>query len=81
MRCTTGSTGVTFCGKHGGECAATGAQHGVDRFLAGIEADLRTFAALGVHGTVALTAITAQNLAGVTAVQPGSLLDAPTLSS
>ena len=23
MRCTTGSTGVTFCGKHGDGCAAT----------------------------------------------------------
>lgn len=37
---------------------------------AGIEADLRTFAALGVHGTVALTAITAQNTYSVTAVCP-----------
>ena len=36
---------------------------------AGIEADLKTFAALGVHGTVALTAITAQNTYSVTAVQ------------
>jgi RNA-directed DNA polymerase len=26
MRCTTGSTGVTFCGKHGSECAATAAR-------------------------------------------------------
>ena len=45
---------VTFCRKHGGECAATGGaagvdretledieQHGVDQFLAGLEADLR----------------------------------------
>ncbi len=37
---------------------------------AGIEADLRTFAALGVHGAVALTAITAQNTTGVFAVLP-----------
>jgi hydroxymethylpyrimidine/phosphomethylpyrimidine kinase len=35
---------------------------------AGIEADLRTFAALGVHGAVALTAVTAQNTCGVFAV-------------
>jgi hydroxymethylpyrimidine/phosphomethylpyrimidine kinase len=37
---------------------------------AGIEADLRTFAALGVLGAVALTAVTAQNTTAVTAVLP-----------
>lgn len=35
---------------------------------AGLQADLRTFAALGVHGAVAVSAITAQSTVGVTAV-------------
>ena len=35
---------------------------------AGIQADLKTFAALGVHGLSAITALTAQNMRGVTAV-------------
>lgn len=37
---------------------------------AGIQADLKTFAALGVHGTSAITALTAQNTRGVDAVHP-----------
>lgn len=36
---------------------------------AGIQADLKTFAAFGVYGTSAITAITAQNTRGVTMVQ------------
>ncbi len=36
---------------------------------AGIQADLKTFAALGVHGTSAIVAITAQNTRSVTGVQ------------
>ena len=40
---------------------------------AGIQADLKTFAALGVYGMSAVTAITAQNTLGVSAVQDISL--------
>ena len=36
---------------------------------AGIQADLKTFAALGCYGMSAITAITAQNTLGVTAVE------------
>jgi hydroxymethylpyrimidine kinase/phosphomethylpyrimidine kinase len=36
---------------------------------AGIQADIKTFSALGVHGTSVLTAITAQNSDGVQAIQ------------
>src|SRR5258707_15720545 len=39
---------------------------------AGIQADLKTFAACGVYGTSAVTAVTAQNTIGVTAWEPVS---------
>src|SRR5919202_2221617 len=35
---------------------------------AGIQADLKAFAAVGCHGTTAIVALTAQNTTGVTAV-------------
>lgn len=45
---------------------------------AGIQADLKTFAALGVYGASALTALTAQNTLGVSAIHlaPGKIVAA-----
>jgi hydroxymethylpyrimidine/phosphomethylpyrimidine kinase len=37
---------------------------------AGIQADLKTFSALGVYGATAITALTAQNTRGVSAIHP-----------
>lgn len=37
---------------------------------AGVQADLKTFSALGVYGTSAITAVTAQNTCAVTAIHP-----------
>jgi hydroxymethylpyrimidine/phosphomethylpyrimidine kinase len=39
---------------------------------AGVQADLRTFQSVGVHGATAITALTAQNSAGVRAVEDAS---------
>ena len=40
---------------------------------AGIQADLKALAAMGVHGATAITAVTAQNTRGVVATEPLSV--------
>jgi hydroxymethylpyrimidine/phosphomethylpyrimidine kinase len=45
---------------------------------AGIQADLKTFAALGCYGTSAITAVTVQNTMGVSAIHP---IPAPIVSA
>ena len=45
---------------------------------AGIAADLKTFAACGVHGVFALSLLTAQNSTGIRSAQP---VDSPFLQS
>jgi len=40
---------------------------------AGIQADLKTFSAFGVYGASVITALTAQNTQGVTAIEQAEL--------
>lgn len=60
----TPKVALTIAGSDSGGCA-------------GLQADLKTFAAVGVHGTSAVTAVTAQNtcaVLGVAAVEPEMVL-------
>lgn len=58
-------------GPHGGEPPVVLSVSGSDSGAgAGAQADLKTYAALGVFGTTAITALTAQNTVGVRGVRP-----------
>ena len=62
-------TALTIAGSDSGGGTWTICRDPSDRAGAGIQADLKTFAALGVYGCSVVTALTAQNTLGVDAVE------------